>query len=256
MDTRNLLYDQLPHDLAQLPRVCPRSGCPSPNDVELKYFNNKSNAGFTQPRFFCNGCHNFFTLGGKLRETRSSKSISKHKVGRKLRGSNEPISTKSILKDEIKTSKTPHELIKRNTTDKLKIIETLKEILYNDNIVPMTNGSHYDVIYSPKVEQSRKEMKLLEDKIKSYLLKVQISFLDIDTNRSVKCLEKLCENIKIHVVQNLSHEASELKDIKVENEIIENFLIQLERLDYEAFTINEIIRIVEIGKHFSKLLKN
>ena len=52
MERNELLDDLIPFHLTNLPRICLQIGCFSPIDVELKYFNNKSKAEFSQPRLF------------------------------------------------------------------------------------------------------------------------------------------------------------------------------------------------------------
>jgi hypothetical protein len=263
----NSLYDQIPPHLAKLPRVCPRLDCPSPTNVELKYFNNRSVARCTQPRFWCHGCKQHFTLGGQLRKA------NKHVVQNTTNN---------------KTSRPKHTnggelLIDRSMTPKLKdkIVETSSKLnkkrIRDEENVEAFRTSTYN------------EKELLKCKIKSHFFKAQITLLDIDLYRQAKELElssksmKASQNISKRrkdntqdIIQNLSDVLIQhvqatssstnisnffqtigyQEDMDEEYQIIEKLLTQLEQLDYEAFTSEEMNRIVEVAEYVSTRVEN
>jgi hypothetical protein len=218
-------------------------------------------------RFWCHGCKKHFILGGQLREA------NKHVVK----------NTTDNTTSRVKHSNGGDLIIDKSMTPKLKdkIVEAPSKL----NEKRIRNEENVEVLRTTTYN----EKELLKCKIKAYFFKAQITLLDINLNKGAKELELLNKNMKAsknilkqrkentqgiiqslndvliqHVqatssstnISNFFQTIGYQEDMVEEYQIIEKLLTQLEQLDYEAFTSEEMNRIVEVAEYVSTRVEN
>ena len=225
----NPLYDFIPPELAMLPRVCPRTNCPSPTNVELKYFNNKSVAGFTQPRFLCNGCKEAFTLGGKQNNLKpKAKAKTNNRTLRikhvDLANNKLVLSTKASTSDNL-TSTFKNKILESSTSTKNDVTSKKENEGFDTIILEKSFASeiHNNIIQNEalKCNLKRKRSSILQikdkkeqekSKIMSYLIEAQLALLDIDI--AAKGLDLQLSYKKIRTPgKNIMHKIDPIKTL-------------------------------------------
>lgn len=222
----------IPDHLRHFPRICAQDTCMS-KKVKWRYFNNKN---VNQPRFKCEECGKYFTLGGTLRQkgkrrnrTEAEGEHAEHEDCTDTETTNRALNTRQALSPEPEV--TPARV---------------------DHSPDASTGTSSSMELDDDIRESRRRPELVRDAIKANLLnslKILVH-VDLETDNESRERsraqrdrgEQILHRIKNHVEVHLRR--GEVLKIEHVFQAIQTMHAQTEAMDLGCFEASRMLMLV------------